>query len=310
MEELKKLVKEIETIYSRIKEMEIKYVFLGKSLEISYVISPISETEIPFQIEKIKKSLKQSEDNAKTTEETKDIEQEYEKNIELLKQIIEKDIENKYEKEIKEAFQREFSKKAQSLITHSKFISLDKEKEELNKKGKSFLEKISGDKKVQIEKLEIIELKKKMIVNQENEAKKQNVSLEDSLSDLYVYSYPKLEQYLSIELIEFMNNVKDNTILQQMINQEQLKKLIEQKVQKQLEERNEENNESTQIIKNKKEQITLLQEEKGKIGRNIQSLRAKGLIKQNNQKELIDSEIWNSNILEELQNDLQKWDIN
>ena len=312
------LVKEIEITFYRLKEIELKYVTLAKELEISYPILSIEETKIPIQIEEIKQWVKQKEypekDNIgeKTKEEKEESKKQNtrkdEEREKILKEILEKHFEKQYEIEIKKYFQKVFAQKIQRLMKDSQLEKIEQEKENLKKEEINFLGKITGDKKIQSLKLEIIHLKEKLILNQEK-IQKQNMILEESLSEIYAYSFPTLKKHLTKELVEFIDLAKNNTILQKMLDQDKLKEYIEQKVQKELKEHEKEKEEAVDMAKNKRELIQLLEQEKGRMNRKLQNLRAKGLIQQNSEKEEQNIEKFDSEVLKEFQNELQKWKI-
>lgn len=318
--EKENLVKEIEITFYRLKEIELKYVTLAKELEISYPILSIEETKIPIQIEEIKQWVKQKEypekDNIgeKTKEEKEESKKENmrkdKEREKILKEILEKHFEKQYEIEIKKYFQKIFAQKIQRLMKDSQLEKIEQEQEQENIKIEeiNFLGKITGDKKIQSLKLEIIHLKEKLILNQEK-IQKQNMTLEESLSEIYAYSFPTLKKHLTRELVEFIDLAKNNTILQKMLDQDKLKEYIEQKVQKELKEHEKEKEEDVNMAKNKRELIQLLEQEKGRMNRKLQNLRAKGLIQQNNEKEEQNIEKFNSEVLKELQKELQKWKI-
>ena len=312
------LVKEIEITFYRLKEIELKYVTLAKELEISYPILSIEETKIPIQIEEIKQWVKQKEypekDNIgeKTKEEKEESKKENmrkdKEREKILKEILEKHFEKQYEIEIKKYFQKIFAQKIQRLMKDSQLEKIEQEQENIKIEEINFLGKITGDKKIQSLKLEIIHLKEKLILNQEK-IQKQNMTLEESLSEIYAYSFPTLKKHLTRELVEFIDLAKNNTILQKMLDQDKLKEYIEQKVQKELKEHEKEKEEDVNMAKNKRELIQLLEQEKGRMNRKLQNLRAKGLIQQNNKKEEQNIEKFNSEVLKELQKELQKWKI-
>lgn len=316
--EKENLVKEIETTFYRLKEIELKYVTLAKELEISYPILSIDETKIPIQIEEIKQWVKQKaypeKDNIeeKTKEEKEESKKENtrkdKEREKILKEILEKHFEKQYEIEIKKYFQKIFAQKIQRLMKDSQLEKIEQEQENIKTEEINFLGKITGDKKIQSLKLEIIHLKEKLILNQEK-IQKQNMTLEESLSEIYAYSFPILKKHLTRELVEFIDLAKNNTILQKMLDQEKLKEYIEQKVQKELKEHEKEKEEAMDMAKNKRELIQLLEQEKGRMNRKLQNLRAKGLIQQNSEKEEQSIQKFNSEALKELQKDLQKWKI-
>lgn len=321
--EKENLVKEIETTFYRLKEIELKYVTLAKELEISYPILSIDETKIPIQLEEIKQWAEQKEEKKTTrkkdnTEETKEEKEEpktkrrktkKDKEREnILKELIEKELEKQYELEMKKYFQKVFAQKIQRLMKDSQLEKIEQEQENIKTEEINFLGKITGDKKIQSLKLEIIHLKEKLILNQEK-IQKQNMTLEESLSEIYAYSFPTLKKHLTRELVEFIDLAKNNTILQKMLDQEKLKEYIEQKVQKELKEHEKEKEEAVDMAKNKRELIQLLEQEKGRMNRKLQNLRAKGLIQQNSEKEEQSIQKFNSEALKELQKDLQKWKI-
>lgn len=312
------LVKEIEITFYRLKEIELKYVTLAKELEIYYPILSMDETKIPIQLEEIKQWVKQKtcsekdnieektkEKKEESKEENTRKDKEREKN---LKEILEKHFEKQYETEMKKYFQKVFAQKIQRLMKDSQLEKIEQEKENLKKEEINFLGKITGDKKIHSLKLEIIHLKEKLILNQEK-IQKQNMILEESLSEIYAYSFPTLKKHLTKELVEFIDLAKNNTILQKMLDQDKLKEYIEQKVQKELKEHEKEKEEAVDMAKNKRELIQLLEQEKGRMNRKLQNLRAKGLIQQNSEKEEQNIEKFDSEVLKEFQNELQKWKI-
>lgn len=305
-EQITNILKEVEETYLKLKETENKYLTLIKDLEIFCPILTISQTEIPNEIEQIKENNEKKQ-KKKVTQKKSETEEE---NIHILKNLLDKQLEIQYEEEMKKVFQKAFAKKIQKLIKESQLEKLKQEKEEIEKEEITFLGKISGDKKIQTERLMLIDLKEKLIINQEK-TKKQNVIIEESLSDIYTYAFPSLKRYLSRELLEFVAIAKNNTTLQEMLNQEELKNLIEKKVQKEIEEHEKvkEKEVDMQNAKNKREIMQLLEQEKGRTNRKIQSLRAKGLIIQNTEKEDLEKEKFSSEALKEFQNKLKKWNI-
>lgn len=312
------LVKEIEITFYRLKEIELKYVTLAKELEIYYPILSMDETKIPIQLEEIKQWVKQKTCSEKDNIEEKTKEKKEESKEEntrkdkerekILKEILEKHFEKQYETEMKKYFQKVFAQKIQRLMKDSQLEKIEQEKENLKKEEINFLGKITGDKKIHSLKLEIIHLKEKLILNQEK-IQKQNMTLEESLSEIYAYSFPTLKKHLTRELVEFIDLAKNNTILQKMLDQDKLKEYIEQKVQKELKEHEKEKEEAVDMAKNKRELIQLLEQEKGRMNRKLQNLRAKGLIQQNSEKEEQNIEKFDSEVLKEFQNELQKWKI-
>lgn len=312
------LVKEIEITFYRLKEIELKYVTLAKELEIYYPILSMDETKIPIQLEEIKQWVKQKTCSEKDNIEEKTKEKKEESKEEntrkdkerekILKEILEKHFEKQYETEMKKYFQKVFAQKIQRLMKDSQLEKIEQEKENLKKEEINFLGKITGDKKIHSLKLEIIHLKEKLILNQEK-IQKQNMILEESLSEIYAYSFPTLKKHLTKELVEFIDLAKNNTILQKMLDQDKLKEYIEQKVQKELKEHEKEKEEAVDMAKNKRELIQLLEQEKGRMNRKLQNLRAKGLIQQNSEKEEQNIEKFDSEVLKEFQNELQKWKI-
>ncbi len=312
------LVKEIEITFYRLKEIELKYVTLAKELEIYYPILSMDETKIPIQLEEIKQWVKQKTCSEKDNIEEKTKEKKEESKEEntrkdkerekILKEILEKHFEKQYETEMKKYFQKVFAQKIQRLMKDSQLEKIEQEKENLKKEEINFLGKITGDKKIHSLKLEIIHLKEKLILNQEK-IQKQNMILEESLSEIYAYSFPTLKKHLTRELVEFIDLAKNNTILQKMLDQDKLKEYIEQKVQKELKEHEKEKEEAVDMAKNKRELIQLLEQEKGRMNRKLQNLRAKGLIQQNSEKEEQNIEKFDSEVLKEFQNELQKWKI-
>lgn len=305
-EQITNILKEVEETYRKLKETENKYLTLIKDLEIFCPILTISQTEIPNEIKQIKENNEKKQ-KKKVTQKKSETEEE---NIHILKNLLDKQLEIQYEEEMKKVFQKAFAKKIQKLIKESQLEKLKQEKEEIEKEEITFLGKISGDKKIKTERLMIIDLKEKLIINQEK-TKKQNVIIEESLSDIYTYAFPSLKRYLSRELLEFVAIAKNNTTLQEMLNQEELKNLIEKKVQKEIEEHEKvkEKEADMQNAKNKREIMQLLEQEKGRTNRKIQSLRAKGLIIQNTEKEDLEKEKFSSEALKEFQNILKKWNI-
>ena len=299
------LVKEIEITFYRLKEIELKYVTLAKELEISYPILSIEETKIQIQIEEIKKGEKTKEEKEESKKQNTRKDEKREK---ILKEILEKHFEKQYEIEIKKYFQKIFAQKIQRLMKDSQLEKIEQEKENIKTEEINFLGKITGDKKIQSLKLEIIHLKEKLILNQEK-IQKQNMILEESLSEIYAYSFPTLKKHLTKELVEFIDLAKNNTILQKMLDQDKLKEYIEQKVQKELKEHEKEKEEAVDMAKNKRELIQLLEQEKGRMNRKLQNLRAKGLIQQNSEKEEQNIEKFDSEVLKKFQNELQKWKI-
>lgn len=305
-EQITNILKEVEETYRKLKETENKYLTLIKDLEIFCPILTISQTEIPNEIKQIKENNEKKQ-KKKVTQKKSETEEE---NIHILKNLLDKQLEIQYEEEMKKVFQKAFAKKIQKLIKESQLEKLKQEKEEIEKEEITFLGKVSGDKKIKTERLMIIDLKEKLIINQEK-TKKQNVIIEESLSDIYTYAFPSLKRYLSRELLEFVAIAKNNTTLQEMLNQEELKNLIEKKVQKEIEEHEKvkEKEADMQNAKNKREIMQLLEQEKGRTNRKIQSLRAKGLIIQNTEKEDLEKEKFSSEALKEFQNKLKKWNI-
>lgn len=305
-EQITNILKEVEETYRKLKETENKYLTLIKDLEIFCPILTISQTEIPNEIKQIKENNEKKQ-KKKVTQKKSETEEE---NIHILKNLLDKQLEIQYEEEMKKVFQKAFAKKIQKLIKESQLEKLKQEKEEIEKEEITFLGKISGDKKIKTERLMIIDLKEKLIINQEK-TKKQNVIIEESLSDIYTYAFPSLKRYLSRELLEFVAIAKNNTTLQEMLNQEELKNLIEKKVQKEIEEHEKvkEKEADMQNAKNKREIMQLLEQEKGRTNRKIQSLRAKGLIIQNTEKEDLEKEKFSSEALKKFQNKLKKWNI-
>lgn len=162
-EQITNILKEVEETYLKLKETENKYLTLIKDLEIFCPILTISQTEIPNEIEQIKENNEKKQ-KKKVTQKKSETEEE---NIHILKNLLDKQLEIQYEEEMKKVFQKAFAKKIQKLIKESQLEKLKQEKEEIEKEEITFLGKISGDKKIKTERLMIIDLKEKLIINQE-----------------------------------------------------------------------------------------------------------------------------------------------
>ena len=188
--------KNIETIYIQLKKEESKFCEMAQSLGLNYSILGIDNTEIKATIEQIKNNTSNN-----------------------LETIV-----SQYSEELKRIFEKSFNEKIQKMI--------EQEKEYLKREKVSLLGKILGKEKLKQARIKNVELRMQLLASETNN-KNETYSIDDSLSDLYAYFQSESEKTIIPEIQQFLDAVKTNKLLNEMINEEEINELYREKVKKQ-----------------------------------------------------------------------------
>ena len=270
----------VETTYSELKQEEIKFSRLATKLGLTYSITKTDDTNIYSSINQMKSNMQrigeqiQKVDNLEKLDKVSGVLQE----LEALAQ--DGTIKTQYSTELKEIFEKSFDAKVQDLIKQSKMSRLQEERGQVENEKVSIFGKILGKGKLKQAKLDNIDLKIKLLMSETHD-EKGSYSLEDSLSDLYTYSHCELGKKLTPEMQQFLMEIKADSQLKQMIDQQSLEMQYKQKVSDR-----ENAGQLIPIDENRKlsnrQQINMLQLQNNDMSRQIQNNRAKTVTRQNN----------------------------
>jgi len=271
--------KNVERIYTQLKEEEFKFSNLAQKLGLTYKITSIDDINIYANIEQIKrnmmtinKRIESISDSAKLGKVSEALQE-----LETLTQDV--TIKSEYSAELKEIFQKSFDNKVQVMIKSSKISRLEQQRTQLESEKFSIIGRLLGKGKLKQAKLCNIDLKIKLL-NYESLNDKTSYSLEDSLSDLYAYSQCELGKTLTPEMKKFSDVIKTDSQLTQMVDQKQLMQQLKEKVNNTQRE--------VQLIAvddngrvSNRHQANMLQMQNNELNRQIQNNRAKTVMRQN-----------------------------
>lgn len=276
---IKFTLEDIENIYHELKQEEIKFSEIAKRLELTYSASSVDDTDINSIINQIKSNIQRineqmQEGNLENIDKANNILQELEK----IKQDT--TIKTDYIKELKETLIKNLDEKIQKLITDSKISRLEKQKEQIENEKVSLIGKLVGKGKLKQAKLENLDLRIQMFMLGE-QSDKAEISLEDSLSDLYAYTKNDLGNKLTPEIEQFLEILEANSGLKEMINQQNLemqtdKKISERQTPGYLIPVGEKNKKSSN-----RQQVDVLQMQNNEMNRQILNSRARTVTRQN-----------------------------
>lgn len=281
---IKFTLEDIENIYHELKQEEIKFLEIAKRLELTYSASSVEDTDINSIINQIKSNIQRineqmQEGNLENIDKANSILQELEK----IKQDT--TIKTDYIKELKETLIKSLDRRIQKLITDSRILKLEEEKKQVENKKISLIGKLTGKGKLKQARLDNIDLKMQTLMLAE-QSDKTEVSLEDSLSDLYAYTKYDLENKLTLEIEQFLEILETDSELKEMINQQNL----ETQTDKKISERQSPGylipvGEKSKRSSNR-EQIDILQMQNSEMNRQILNSRARTITRQNSLSEL------------------------
>ena len=269
----------VETTYYELKQEEIKFCGLARKLGIDYSVIRTDDTNIYSSINQIKTNMQRISEQVQKVDDPTKLDKVSEVLQELDSLTPDGTITAEHSEILKDTFERSFDAKVQNLIRSSKLSMLEQEKGQVESERISLLGKILGKGRLKQAKLDNIELKKQLLLTERPE-EKGTYSLEDSLSDLYTYSQCELGRKLTPEMQQFLEVIKADPQLKQMIDQQSLKMQFEQKV-------NDRQN-AGQLIPigenrriSNRHQAKILQVQNNEMNRQIQNNRARTVTRQN-----------------------------
>ena len=269
----------VETTYYELKQEEIKFCGLARKLGIDYSVIRTDDTNIYSSINQIKTNMQRISEQVQKVDDPTKLDKVSEVLQELDSLTPDGTITAEHSEILKDTFERSFDAKVQNLIRSSKLSMLEQEKGQVESERISLLGKILGKGRLKQAKLDNIELKKQLLLTERLE-EKGTYSLEDSLSDLYTYSQCELGRKLTPEMQQFLEVIKADPQLKQMIDQQSLKMQFEQKV-------NDRQN-AGQLIPigenrriSNRHQAKILQVQNNEMNRQIQNNRARTVTRQN-----------------------------
>lgn len=271
----------VETTYYQLEEEENKFSNLAEELGLNYSIIKTNDTDIYSNIIEIKSNMKNISKKVQKVQDTVKLD----KVIDVLQEVEnlaqDRTIKKEHSVELKETFEKSFDNKVQDLIRSSKISKLQQERGQVEREKVSLFAKIMGKEKLKQARISNIDLKMQLLeLELENQTGKTQFSLEDSLSDLYAYFEYELGRKIEPEMKQSLEAIQNNLELKQMIDKENIKLQIEQKV-------NSIKNigKLVPIKENKKvsnrQQADILQVQNSEINREIQNTRARTLTRQN-----------------------------
>lgn len=269
----------VETTYYELKQEEIKFCGLARKLGIDYSVIRTDDTNIYSSINQIKTNMQRISEQVQKVDDPTKLDKVSEVLQELDSLTPDGTITAEHSEILKDTFGRSFDAKVQNLIRSSKLSMLEQEKGQVESERISLLGKILGKGRLKQAKLDNIELKKQLLLTERLE-EKGTYSLEDSLSDLYTYSQCELGRKLTPEMQQFLEVIKADPQLKQMIDQQSLKMQFEQKI-------NDRQN-AGQLIPigenrriSNRHQAKILQVQNNEMNRQIQNNRARTVTRQN-----------------------------
>lgn len=216
----------ITDLYNELKQNESRVVDSAKRLGLNFSIYEVDQWGLLDVINAINKNMELISNNAQINESllynTKTLSMFNGIESFLANSTYAKD----YSNELKDTFEKGFNDKVQDIIKRSKIDRLDSEKQKIENEKVSLIERFLGKGKLQKAKIDNIELRKKVEGSKE---KKEKVSLEDSLADLYSYIKTDLGGVFTPEIKEFLKQVNNETYVMNNVNIESLKLQIAKK---------------------------------------------------------------------------------
>lgn len=270
----------VETTYYELKQEEIKFSGLARKLGLDYSITKTDDTNIHSSIEQIKNNMQRIGEQVQRIDDPTKLDKVSGVLSELENLTQDGTITKEYSTMLRETFEKSFDSKVQDLIRNSKLSMLERERGQVESEKISLIGKIMGKGRLKQAKLDNIDLKRQLLMTDGKE-KKGTYSLEDSLSDLYIYSHCELGRKLTPEMQQFLEVLKADPQLKQMIDQQSLRLQYEQKI-------NDRRNagmlvpiDENRRVSNR-HQADILQLQNNEMNRQIQNNRARIVTKQNN----------------------------
>lgn len=287
LEKSQKIIEQLETLYNEMRQEEEKILEVAKKLEMNYTITRIENMDIYPRIKQVKENLQRIEQQIQENNNLENINRKINTLDEIESKLKDLKIKEDYISELKWTFEKSFEIRVQELIKNTKVLKLEEEKEKIENEKVSIFGKILGKSKLKQTKLDNVNLKIQ-IQTLDIKTEKATINLEDSLSDLYVYSQYELEKQLEPEMQQFINTVENEQYLQQIINHQDVKSQVEKKaseIQRQI-----------YLIPvgskvSNRQQIYILIKQNSEMNREILTNRARTVKKQN---DLLESNINNT----------------
>ena len=271
--------KSVEKTYYELKQEEKKFSGVATKLGLRYSITRTDDTNIYSSIEQIKNNMQKVTEQVQIVDDITKLDKVSRVFLELESLTQDATIKTEYSRQLKDNFERSFDSKVQELIKNSKMSKLEQEKGQIENQKISIIGRLLGKGRLKQARLDNIDLKMQLLMS-EKPSEKLSYSLEDSLSDLYAYSQCELGKELTPEMKDFLNGVKANPQLSQMIEQQQLRQKFDEKVNNRQSE--------TQLITTGKNgrissrhQANMLQLQNNELTRQIQNNRARTVTRQN-----------------------------
>ena len=296
----------LEITYYQLKKEEIKYRGLAKKLGFSYTEAKMDDMDIQSSINLIKSNIQSIINQVQKVDDVEKLDKVIGVFSELEHLAQDGTITIEYTQMLKENFTKSFDRKVQNLIKNSKLTKLEMERAQIESEKINIIGRILGKEKLKQAKLENIDIRKKLMMFEEQEDKVE-YSIEDSLSELYAYSQCELNKKLTPEMKEFLEEVEKDVQLKQMIDEKILKEHIEQKVS--------ERQIGGQLVPlensklSNRQQANAIQNQNSDMNRQIQSNRIRKLTKQNSFESIIinktDAVARFHNIVKEIRNSTQ-----
>lgn len=274
-EKLETISNIIETSYNELKQEENKILEVAKKIGLNYSVRKIENTEIHSIINQIKEISREIQKE----NEIENIENVNSKIEEIEIIIQEGKIKTEYVTEMQEKFAKSVDKKIQEIIKKSKLTKLEEEKKQVENEKVSLIGKITGKGKLKEIKLNNIDLKIQTIML-EKVKDKTEITLEESVSDLYTYSEYELGKQVTTEIKQFIELINEEPYLKEVINMEKVKMQTAKKI-------NEKQSQwylipiDSKKKTRKRQQIEILQIQNNEMRRQILNNRAKTVTKQN-----------------------------
>lgn len=296
-QQIKNIIEYLEKTYYELKQEEMKFSKLANKLTLNCSIIAIDDTNIHLSIEQLKRNIQKLVEQIQEIDNIEELQKISGVLQELENLIQEEKIKNNYSMELKEEFARSFDNKVQELIINSRISKLKEQKEEVENEKVTFIGRIVGKEKLKQAKLDNINLKMQLLML-DNKKNKISYSLEETLSDLYTYSQCENKNKLTTEVNQFLEIVKEDLELKEIIEQEQLNSKVHEKVNSiQSEIQLIPTNDNGRI--SNRYQANILELQNNDINRQIQNNRARAIIKQN---DLLNSSINSNSSLNKFQN--------
>ena len=216
----------ITDLYNELKQNESRVVDSAKRLGLNFLIYEVDQWGLLDVINAINKNMELISNNAQINESLLDNTKTLSMFNGIESFLVNSTYAKDYSNELKDTFEKGFNDKVQDIIKRSKIDRLDSEKQKIENEKVSLIERFLGKGKLQKAKIDNIELRKKVEASKE---KKEKVSLEDSLADLYSYVKTDLGGVFTPEIKEFLKQVNNETYVMNNVNIENLKLQIAKK---------------------------------------------------------------------------------